>query len=86
MPTADRLHAQASSALIRPPWFAEGSHTPPAPAAGVAEHEKRALTRSNTGAPGGIRTPNLLIRSQMLYPLSHGCGSSSGLFSRRATP
>ncbi len=23
-----------------------------------------------TGAPGGIRTPNLLIRSQMLYPLS----------------
>ncbi len=28
----------------------------------------------NTGAPGGIRTPNLLIRSQMLYPLSHGCG------------
>ena len=32
-----------------------------------------ALTRRNTGAPGGIRTPNLLIRSQMLYPLSHGC-------------
>ncbi len=25
-----------------------------------------------TGAPGGIRTPNLLIRSQMLYPLSYG--------------
>ena len=24
------------------------------------------------GAPGGIRTPNLLIRSQMLYPLSYG--------------
>ncbi len=23
-------------------------------------------------APGGIRTPNLLIRSQMLYPLSYG--------------
>ena len=22
-------------------------------------------------APGGIRTPNLLIRSQMLYPLSY---------------
>ena len=31
------------------------------------------LTRGNAGAPGGIRTPNLLIRSQMLYPLSHGC-------------
>ncbi len=25
-----------------------------------------------TGAPGGIRNPNLLIRSQMLYPLSYG--------------
>ena len=24
------------------------------------------------GAPGGIRNPNLLIRSQMLYPLSYG--------------
>jgi hypothetical protein len=26
----------------------------------------------NGGAPEGIRTPNLLIRSQMLYPLSYG--------------
>jgi hypothetical protein len=26
----------------------------------------------NCGAPEGIRTPNLLIRSQMLYPLSYG--------------
>ena len=26
----------------------------------------------NTGAPGGIRTHNLLIRSQALYPLSYG--------------
>ena len=24
------------------------------------------------GAPGGIRTPDLLIRSQLLYPLSYG--------------
>jgi hypothetical protein len=24
------------------------------------------------GAPGGIRTPDPLIRSQMLYPLSYG--------------
>ena len=24
------------------------------------------------GAPEGTRTPNLLIRSQMLYPLSYG--------------
>jgi hypothetical protein len=35
---------------------------------------KSGMTRGNAGAPGGIRTPNLLIRSQMLYPLSHGCG------------
>ena len=28
------------------------------------------LTSDDTGAPRGIRTPNLLIRSQMLYPLS----------------
>ena len=27
-------------------------------------------------APEGIRTPNLLIRSQMLYPLSYGRRSS----------
>ncbi len=27
---------------------------------------------STQRAPGGIRTPNLLIRSQMLYPLSYG--------------
>jgi hypothetical protein len=40
----------------------------------LAEPNKGALTREYTGAPGGIRTPNLLIRSQMLYPLSHGCG------------
>lgn len=26
----------------------------------------------NTGAPGGARTHNLLIRSQALYPLSYG--------------
>ncbi len=26
---------------------------------------------STHGAPGGTRTPNLLIRSQMLYPLSY---------------
>jgi hypothetical protein len=34
------------------------------------------LTRQSalerTCAPGGTRTPNLLIRSQMLYPLSYG--------------
>src|SRR5450759_4019342 len=29
---------------------------------------------STRSAPEGIRTPNLLIRSQMLYPLSYGRG------------
>ncbi len=29
------------------------------------------LTWGNGGALGGTRTPNLLIRSQMLYPLSY---------------
>ena len=36
----------------------------------------KGLTCASRGAPEGIRTPNLLIRSQMLYPLSYGrwCG------------
>ena len=29
------------------------------------------MTWGNSGALGGTRTPNLLIRSQMLYPLSY---------------
>jgi hypothetical protein len=32
-------------------------------------------------APGGIRTPNLLIRSQMLYPLSYGRSVENNLIS-----
>lgn len=30
-------------------------------------------------APEGIRTPNLLIRSQVLYPLSYGRMSAAGV-------
>jgi hypothetical protein len=30
------------------------------------------VDRFSERAPEGIRTPNLLIRSQMLYPLSYG--------------
>ena len=33
---------------------------------------KHAPDQALCGAPEGIRTPNLLIRSQMLYPLSYG--------------
>ena len=32
------------------------------------------LSWGNAGALGGTRTPNLLIRSQMLYPLSYERG------------
>ena len=31
-------------------------------------------------APEGIRTPNLLIRSQMLYPLSYGRSNEEELY------
>ena len=34
---------------------------------GAESHSPGVLTR----APGGIRTPNLLIRSQVLYPLGY---------------
>ena len=34
---------------------------------------------STQSAPGGIRTPNLLIRNQMLYPLSYGRSVASGI-------
>ncbi len=36
------------------------------------------LTCGFGGALGGTRTPNLLIRSQMLYPLSYERGSVRG--------
>ena len=37
----------------------------------LADSEDRALACGFGGALGGTRTPNLLIRSQMLYPLSY---------------
>ena len=37
------------------------------------------MTAASGGAPGGIRNPNLLIRSQMLYPLSYGRMAPQGL-------
>ena len=33
--------------------------------------DSTAFSQVRVGALGGIRTPNLLIRSQMLYPLSY---------------
>ena len=52
----------------------------------VADLEKSHLTSADDGAPGGIRTPNLLIRSQMLYPLSYGCLLSVTASRRRTAP
>ena len=42
------------------------------PPAGVGGAARSSGAVSMPGAPGGIRNPNLLIRSQMLYPLSYG--------------
>ena len=39
---------------------------------GVSAGQGLASSVSTQSAPEGIRTPNLLIRSQMLYPLSYG--------------
>ena len=61
----------------------------PTAQSGVREEKKKVrwaviahLTFATTRlcAPEGIRTPNLLIRSQMLYPLSYGRSvTASGL-------
>jgi hypothetical protein len=56
---------------VRPEGF-----EPPTPAAETqcSSAELRARNRSSRGrasAPGGIRTPGLLIRNQSLYPLSY---------------
>jgi hypothetical protein len=39
----------------------------------ATSNRKCQMTSGFVCAPGEIRTPNLLIRSQMLYPLSYGC-------------
>ena len=47
----------------------------------VAQRPARPVFR---GAPEGIRTPNLLIRSQVLYPLSYGRSGTEGSLYRVA--
>jgi hypothetical protein len=49
------------------------NETPHGYTVGYRSHlrESSHLTCGFAGALGGIRTPNLLIRSQMLYPLSY---------------
>src|SRR5699024_11382528 len=67
-----------SAAVPAPPPDRHGVvHLAP-PASGIREAPLRLCWSgaSTICAPGGTRTPNLLIRSQMLYPLSYGrrCG------------
>jgi hypothetical protein len=38
----------------------------------AGEEGRSCIAAGRWSAPEGIRTPNLLIRSQMLYPLSYG--------------
>src|SRR6478672_1552470 len=49
---------------------------------GAARGSDLLVSVSTQSAPEGIRTPNLLIRSQMLYPLSYGRSPLSGLLRR----
>ncbi len=53
----------------------EESVCPPIPPAGYSTRggaSRQTVGVGSTRAPGGSRTPNLLIRSQTLYPLSYG--------------
>ncbi len=53
------------------------------PMTGVDRQPRGKGPHRGNRAPGGIRTPNLLIRSQMLYPLSYGRLETS---TKRSTP
>ena len=69
------LHRDREPAAVRPDAGVRSGLTRPhkricrASPVGAA----RQIGVSTRRAPEGIRTPNLLIRSQMLYPLSYGC-------------
>jgi hypothetical protein len=62
----------ASTARPRTPVRPKsGQRTTPTKKKTARRTHDRAVYLRNTGALGGTRTPNLLIRSQMLYPLSY---------------
>ena len=68
------------------PWRRPGCRQPRPPRA--ARGCDLLFSVSTQSAPEGIRTPNLLIRSQMLYPLSYGClpiGADRHSVGRRVT-
>lgn len=64
----------ASGTRIRPRRLAGRGPSPEPTDVRAPDAKRRPRFRGAflSGAPRGIRTPNLLIRSQMLYPLSHG--------------
>src|SRR5579884_657589 len=65
--SASRLETQGMTPPCRaPPFLARSWHAAGSPHPCLT---KKVLVSG--GALGGIRTPNLLIRSQMLYPLSY---------------
>ena len=47
------------------------THRPPTAVEASSHAVDKAPDLGECGALGGTRTPNLLIRSQMLYPLSY---------------
>ena len=55
-----------------PPGGAWGLHPPRKMTKRARPMLSMSMGRAEWSAPEGIRTPNLLIRSQMLYPLSYG--------------
>ncbi len=77
---AGRKAADAAEGLVRPRAAGQEPAAPTSRPHGPKNEPARLPRRGNAQvgvstrrAPEGTRTPNLLIRSQMLYPLSYGC-------------
>jgi hypothetical protein len=71
--TALQYHVAVDARIARPLRIRPGA---------VKSQKPRSMARktwASAGALGGIRTPNLLIRSQMLYPLSYERRASQSL-------
>src|SRR5262245_51120323 len=54
-----------------PKGLVDGRHLPQVPRRSPGHAGRKAFDLDVFSALGGTRTPNLLIRSQMLYPLSY---------------
>ena len=82
--------ADAAESMVRPrattPTPDAPTSRPPTPENEPARLPRRGNAQvgvSTRRAPEGTRTPNLLIRSQMLYPLSYGRGWCCSVVARR---